>query len=140
MGTPRSANLGMCLNFTNSIPSDYHKQMLIEMPTLAEISGILAAGLLETWIPWLWMILQVAIGLGFIIFVHELGHFAVAKWCGVRCDKFMVGFDINGWKISKQIGETEYGIGILPLGGYVKMYGQEDNVANIAKRWSGPRP
>ncbi len=79
------------------------------------------------------MIFQVAIGLGFIIFVHELGHFAVAKWCGVRCDKFMIGFDIGGYKISKQIGETEYGIGILPLGGYVKMYGQEDNVANIAE-------
>ena len=65
-------------------------------------------------------ILMTAIGLGFIIFVHELGHFAVAKWCGVKCDKFMIGFDIGGYKIGRQIGETYYGIGILPLGGYVK--------------------
>ncbi|HUY33416.1 MAG TPA: site-2 protease family protein [Pirellulales bacterium] len=72
--------------------------------------------------------LAVAAGIGLVIFVHELGHFAVAKWCGVKCEKFYLGFDIGGWKLFKfQWGETEYGIGILPLGGYVKMLGQEDN-------------
>ena len=86
---------------------------------------------LSSWLSWLWVVFQVAASLGFVIFVHELGHFAVAKWCGVRCDKFFVGFDIAGYKISKKWGETEYGIGILPLGGYVKMFGQDDNVANI---------
>lgn len=76
--------------------------------------------------------LSVAIGLGLVIFVHELGHFAVAKFCGVRCDKFYLGFDIGGWKIWKfKAGETEYGIGILPLGGYVKMLGQEDNPGRL---------
>src|SRR6187455_105787 len=70
----------------------------------------------------------VALGLGMVIFVHELGHFAVAKWCGVKCEKFYLGFDIFGKKIFHFTrGETEYGIGILPLGGYVKMLGQEDN-------------
>lgn len=83
---------------------------------------------------WILVILQVALGLGTVIFVHELGHFAVAKMCGVKCDKFFVGFDIGGYKISKQWGETEYGIGILPLGGYVKMMGQDDNPANIAEQ------
>ncbi|TWT47231.1 site-2 protease family protein [Botrimarina hoheduenensis] len=73
-----------------------------------------------------------ALALGFVIFVHELGHFAVAKLCGVRCDKFFIGFDVGGYKISRKIGETEYGIGALPLGGYVKMFGQDDNVANLA--------
>lgn len=83
---------------------------------------------------WLWVIFQVAAGLGFVIFVHELGHFAVAKWCGVQCDKFFIGFDIFGLKLwSKKIGETEYGIGIVPLGGYVKMLGQDDNPANVAR-------
>jgi len=38
---------------------------------------------------------------GLVIFVHELGHFAVAKWCGVRCDKFYLGFDIFGLKLLK---------------------------------------
>lgn len=82
---------------------------------------------------WL-IVLQVAFGLGMVIFVHELGHFAVAKWCGVKCEKFYLGFDIYGLKLCKfRWGETEYGIGILPLGGYVKMLGQDDNPANAAK-------
>ena len=78
------------------------------------------------------MILLAALGLGAVIFVHELGHFAVAKMCGVKCEKFFIGFDIGGYKISRQWGETEYGIGILPLGGYVKMLGQDDNPAHIS--------
>ena len=79
------------------------------------------------------VIFEVAVGLGMVIFVHELGHFAVAKWCGVKCEKFYLGFDIYGLKLAKfQWGETEYGIGILPLGGYVKMLGQDDNPAHAA--------
>lgn len=85
-------------------------------------------------VDWLIVILQVSLGLGAVIFVHELGHFAVAKMCGVKCDKFFIGFDIGGYKISRKWGETEYGIGILPLGGYVKMLGQDDNPANIAEQ------
>jgi regulator of sigma E protease len=73
-------------------------------------------------------VLQVAGGLGFVIFVHELGHFLVAKACGVKCEKFFLGFDVGGLKLlSFKHGETEYGIGALPLGGYVKMLGQDDN-------------
>ena len=94
-------------------------------------------GLSGMWIlqPASWLvILQVAIGLGFVIFVHELGHFLVAKACGVKCEKFYIGFDINGWNLGKFTwGETEYGIGILPLGGYVKMLGQDDNPAAAAR-------
>jgi regulator of sigma E protease len=83
---------------------------------------------------WLLVILQVAVGLGLVIFVHELGHFVVAKMCGVKCEKFYIGFDIGGYKLAKvQWGETEYGVGILPLGGYVKMLGQDDNPARIAE-------
>ena len=77
-------------------------------------------------------ILMVVVGLGMIIFVHELGHFVVAKLCGVKCLKFYLGFDIFGAKLWKRRwGETEYGIGALPLGGYVKMLGQEDNPARL---------
>jgi len=85
-------------------------------------------------VEWLVVIFLVSVGLGAVIFVHELGHFAVAKFCGVKCEKFFVGFDIGGYKISRKWGETEYGIGILPLGGYVKMLGQDDNPANIAEQ------
>lgn len=83
---------------------------------------------------WLVVLPLAALGLGAVIFVHELGHFAVAKMCGVKCEKFFVGFDIGGYKLSRKWGETEYGIGILPLGGYVKMLGQDDNPANIAEQ------
>ncbi len=91
------------------------------------------------WLEWIlqpssWgVILQVAGGLGFVIFVHELGHFLVAKACGVKCEKFFLGFDVGGLKLlSFKWGETEYGIGALPLGGYVKMLGQDDNPAAAA--------
>ena len=80
------------------------------------------------------IILKVAIGLGAVIFVHELGHFLVAKACGVKVEKFMIGFDIGGYKVSWRRGETVYGIGILPLGGYVKMLGQDDDPAHIKEQ------
>jgi regulator of sigma E protease len=80
------------------------------------------------------IILKVAAGLGAVIFVHELGHFLVAKACGVKVEKFMIGFDIGGYKVSWRHGETVYGIGILPLGGYVKMLGQDDDPAHIKEQ------
>ena len=102
---------------------------------LTTISPLLAAG----WVEWLlqpsnwWVVFQVAAGLGFVIFVHELGHFLVAKACGVKCEKFYLGFDVGGAKLcSFKWGETEYGIGALPLGGYVKMLGQDDNPSAAA--------
>jgi regulator of sigma E protease len=104
----------------------------VELSLAHAILPLAAAGWLE-WIvqpsSW-WLILQVAGGLGFVIFVHELGHFLVAKACGVKCEKFYLGFDVGGLKLASfRWGETEYGIGALPLGGYVKMLGQDDNPA-----------
>lgn len=69
-------------------------------------------------------ILYVALGLGLVIFIHELGHFAVAKWCDVYVEGFSVGFGPAIW--SKKYGETVYAIRALPLGGFVKMLGQDD--------------
>ncbi|NIQ07339.1 MAG: RIP metalloprotease RseP [Candidatus Korarchaeota archaeon] len=60
--------------------------------------------------------------IGVLVFIHELGHFLVAKWSGVRVEKFSLGF---GKKlIGFTRGETEYLVCLLPLGGYVKMYGE----------------
>lgn len=82
----------------------------------------------------IWKIILVILGINALIIVHEFGHFLVARWCGVRCDKFYIWFDIYGWKLFKfKWGDTEFGIGVLPLGGYVKMLGQEDNPGQIAK-------
>ena len=60
--------------------------------------------------------------LGILIFIHELGHFAVAKACGVGVEKFSLGFGPKLIGIKR--GETEYRISLLPLGGYVKMVGE----------------
>ncbi|MCA9042999.1 MAG: RIP metalloprotease RseP [Planctomycetaceae bacterium] len=69
-------------------------------------------------------ILITALGLGLVIFFHELGHFLVAKWCGVYVERFSIGF--GSPILSRKWGETEYVLGWLPLGGYVKMRGQDD--------------
>ncbi len=68
--------------------------------------------------------LLVALGLGLVIFIHELGHFAVAKWCGVKVERFSIGFGPILWKATR--GETEYALSAIPFGGYVKMLGQDD--------------
>ena len=60
--------------------------------------------------------------LGILVFVHELGHFCVAKFCGVKVLKFSLGFGPR--LISRQHGETEYMICAIPLGGYVQMLGE----------------
>ena len=60
--------------------------------------------------------------LGILVFVHELGHFCVAKLCGVKVLKFSLGFGPR--LISHQRGETEYMICAIPLGGYVQMFGE----------------
>jgi regulator of sigma E protease len=67
-------------------------------------------------------ILSFAFELGVLVFVHELGHFLAAKRVGIRVLKFQLGF--NPTIISIRRGDTEYGIGALPLGGYVKMAGE----------------
>ena len=91
--------------------------------------------------PGLWLAgVEVAVGVGLVIFVHELGHFLVAKACGVKCEKFMIGFDIGGIRLlSFRRGETLYGLGILPLGGYVKMLGQEDNPVQLRREMERAR-
>ncbi|MEA2030253.1 MAG: RIP metalloprotease RseP [candidate division Zixibacteria bacterium] len=60
--------------------------------------------------------------LGLLVFIHELGHFLVAKKVGIKVESFSLGFPPNIF--SKKWGETKYCIGIIPLGGYVKMAGE----------------
>ena len=74
-------------------------------------------------LPSLIRILQVVLGVGLVIFVHELGHFLAARWCGVRVDVFSIGMGpkLFGWKP----GDTDYQIAALPIGGYVRWAGEE---------------
>jgi len=74
----------------------------------------------------LWTILLAAVGLGFVIFIHELGHFLVAKWCDVHVETFSIGFGPPMPGCCYKWGETTYMLALLPLGGYVKMVGQVD--------------
>jgi regulator of sigma E protease len=59
--------------------------------------------------------------LGVLVLLHEWGHFIVAKWCGVRVDVFSIGFGPRLWGVKR--GDTDYRISALPLGGYVRMAG-----------------
>ena len=71
--------------------------------------------------------LPFVIVLGILVFFHELGHFLVAKYFGVKVLKFSLGF---GYKlVGKKIGETEYLISTIPLGGYVKLLGEDGEEA-----------
>lgn len=62
--------------------------------------------------------------LGILIFVHELGHFLVARWCGVRVEVFSLGFGKKLLTYKK--GDTTYALSMIPLGGYVKMFGEQN--------------
>ena len=67
-------------------------------------------------------ILPFIVFLGVLIFIHELGHYLAARHVGVRVEAFSIGFPPTVW--GKIIGETEYRISWLPIGGYVKLLGQ----------------
>lgn len=62
--------------------------------------------------------------LGILVFIHELGHFLAAKWAGIRVERFSLGFPPR--MFGKKIGDTDYCISWIPLGGYVKMAGMID--------------
>jgi regulator of sigma E protease len=72
-------------------------------------------------------IINFIIAIFILVTVHEFGHFITARIFGMRVDRFFIGFDFWGIKLwHKKIGETEYGIGAFPVGGYVKIAGMID--------------
>lgn len=76
--------------------------------------------------PFLVKAIQLILSLSFLIVLHELGHFIPAKLFGTRVEKFFLFFDVKFALFKKKIGDTVYGIGWLPLGGYVKISGMID--------------
>jgi len=68
--------------------------------------------------------LKIIFLLGFLVFIHELGHFTVAKLCKVKVNEFAIGFGPTIWK--KQGKETKYALRLFPLGGFVSMEGEEE--------------
>ena len=69
---------------------------------------------------------QLILSLAILVVLHELGHFIPAKIFKTRVEKFYLFFDVKFSLFKKKIGETVYGIGWLPLGGYVKISGMID--------------
>ena len=69
---------------------------------------------------------QFLLSLSFLIILHEFGHFLPAKLFGMKVEKFYLFFDWPKSLIKKKIGDTQYGIGMIPLGGYVKIAGMID--------------
>jgi regulator of sigma E protease len=93
-------------------------------PVLAILAALVAFLFYKFALPDILAIVYVVLGLGLVIFIHELGHFLVAKWCDVHVKTFSIGFGPALPGCSFQRGETTYMIALLPLGGYVHMVGE----------------
>jgi regulator of sigma E protease len=85
-------------------------------------------------------IAQLLVSLSILIVMHELGHFTLARIFKVRVEKFFLFFDAGFSLFKKKIGETVYGIGWLPLGGYVKISGMIDESLDREQMKQPPQP
>ncbi len=70
-------------------------------------------------------LIKIVFLLGFLIFIHELGHFAVAKLCKVKVNEFAIGFGPTIWR--KQGKQTKYALRLIPLGGFISMEGEDEH-------------
>ncbi len=99
---------------------------LSEFLLLANTHWILAS--LPNWLflilDRVWPVLLLVFGFGLVIFVHEFGHFLAAKAVGIKVEVFALGFGPRLFGLRR--GETDYRISAIPLGGYIKMLGQDD--------------
>ena len=85
-------------------------------------------------------VIQFFLSLSLLIILHELGHFIPAKIFKTRVEKFFLFFDVKFALFKKKIGETVYGIGWLPLGGYVKIAGMIDESMDTEAMKEEPKP
>lgn len=81
---------------------------------------------------------QLILGLSILVGLHELGHLLAAKAFGMRVEQYFIGFPPKVWSIKR--GETEYGLGIIPLGGFVKISGMIDESLDTKHTQSEPQP
>lgn len=87
---------------------------------------------METVLDIIFNILSLLLTLGILVTIHEFGHFWVARRCGVKVECFSIGFGKSIYSWTR--GETEYRIAMLPLGGYVKMFGHENTDVEESER------
>lgn len=89
------------------------------------------------------MLIQIGmlmLSLMLLVMLHEMGHYFTARWFGVRVERFFCFFDVKFAIWKKKIGDTTYGIGWLPLGGYVKLSGMIDESMDTEQMKSEPKP
>src|SRR6218665_2501950 len=86
------------------------------------------------------LVAQLLLSLSILVVIHELGHFLTAKWFKCRVEKFYLFFDPWFSLFKKKVGETEYGVGWLPLGGYVKIAGMIDESMDKDQMKLPPQP
>src|SRR5574339_556808 len=84
------------------------------------------------------MAAQLILGLTILVGLHELGHMLTAKWFGMRVEKYAIGFPPKVF--GKKIGETEYMLGLIPLGGFVKISGMVDESMDTEALKEEPKP
>lgn len=85
----------------------------------------------------LFRVLQVALGIGLVIFVHEAGHFLAARWCGVRVHVFSLGMGPRLFGVKR--GHTTYQVAVVPIGGFVSMAGEvPDGSGRSPQPWELP--
>ena len=85
-------------------------------------------------------IVQFVLIISILVILHEMGHFFPAKYFKTKVEKFYLFFDVKFSLFKKKIGDTEYGIGWLPLGGYVKIAGMIDESMDTEQLKQEPQP
>ncbi len=85
-------------------------------------------------------IAQFILAISILVILHEFGHFLPARWFGIKVEKFFLFFDVKFALFKKKIGDTVYGVGWLPLGGYVKIAGMVDESMDKEQMALPPKP
>lgn len=85
-------------------------------------------------------IAQFVLSISILVILHEYGHFLPARWFGIKVEKFFLFFDVKFALFKKKIGDTVYGVGWLPLGGYVKIAGMIDESMDKEQMAKPPEP
>ena len=85
-------------------------------------------------------IIQLLLSLSILVIVHEFGHFILARYFKTRVEKFYLFFDWPFALFKHKWGETEYGVGMIPLGGYVKISGMIDESMDREQMKQPPQP
>jgi len=83
---------------------------------------------------------QFVLAISILVILHEFGHFLPARWFGIKVEKFFLFFDVKFALFKKKIGDTVYGVGWLPLGGYVKIAGMIDESMDKEQMAQPPQP